>query len=151
MGVISGLPYPEGTDLVTNGDDAIKALATAVARNPASLVANVATLALSSGWANLGTGVRYIVINGMVWIYGRAQRASGSNAVVAAIPPAAQPFETFRIQATNGVVIAIGSQLTVDAGNTAGALNFSFATSYPANAGTGAAAALADTEGSDDE
>lgn len=138
-GVIGGLPYPTGTDLVVDGDNAIEALARAVDHNPASLGTGLVTLAMSSGWAVLGTGIRYIVINGWVWLYGRAQRASGSNATVAAIPAAVQPLETFRIVATSGITLAIGSSISIDAGNVAGALNFTFATAYPAKA-LGAAA-----------
>lgn len=133
-GVIGGLPYPTGADKVAEGDNAIQALATAVAKNPAALAANVQTIAPASGWTAIGSGIRYIVINGWVWIYGRAQRATGSNAAVANVPTAAQPVETFRIPATvTGVSIAIGSQITVDTGNTAGALIVAFATAYPAN------------------
>lgn len=132
-GTIGGLPYPTGTDRVVDGDNAIQALATAVDKNPRSVVANVGDFTPGTGWAALGSGIRYIAINGWVWLYGRASRASGTSTSIGTIPTAYGPPETFRIQGSNGIVVAIsgGGNITVDTGNPAAGTNVSFATSYP--------------------
>lgn len=111
MGTISGLPYPEGTDLVVNGDNAIKALAQAVAQN-LTQNATPSNVPLGSGWVTAAPFVlRLWNVNGWIMLNGRAQRSTGSATLIGTLAASWRPTSDLIIPAL------------AYTGTTAGALN----------------------------
>jgi hypothetical protein len=92
MGTVGGLPFPEGTDKVVDGDNAIQSLARAVDRNPNAIVpAAQVAVPLTAGWVNVATVLYVMAINGQVTLSGRVQRSSGSSNVIGVIPAGYRP------------------------------------------------------------
>lgn len=94
-GTIGGLPYPTGTDKVVDGDDAIRALATAVDRNPlaAAYAANRVLVPFAAGWADVSAGnpLAVFAASGWVTLDGRVIRNSGSSLIIGTIPAGYRP------------------------------------------------------------
>ena len=128
-----GLPYPDGTAKVVDGDNAMKALAEAVDRNPYSALARAVGITYNSGWSATGGGMRLIAVNGWAFMWGRMSRASGTSSTPGSIPAAFYPFDVLRFPAEGqvGVVIDTSGAILLDQGIGSGALTVVFTQSWP--------------------
>lgn len=103
------LPYPIGTDLLADGDNAIQALATALDGTPWAAVSLFA-----NGWTNYGGGyqpARYRKQNGELWLQGVVKPGGiGTNAFTL---PAGFTVPTTNLVAC-GAATAVGAYYFTD-------------------------------------
>jgi hypothetical protein len=111
-------PYPLGTDLIAEGDDAIKALAERV---EAVLGPPWIALPFAAGWANIGGAYDlsyYCKVGGFLYVRGNVM-ASGTSVTICTLPAGYRPVaaQLVSVNYWNGSTLAI-SQFAVNAAGT---------------------------------
>lgn len=104
-----GFPYPDPTDPLAEGADAIRALAEAIDAKDTGWI----NLALINGWTNQsGRTVQYRRIFGIVYLRGRPLGSSSTSSTMGTLPAGFRPGQNQRwplLMASGGTTTAVAN------------------------------------------